>query len=777
MAFTLTKEVIAMNLLHRIKELSHLLGARTKPFRNFLNAKTKATWNVLTGAAKILWNFLLKKMQAFWAIIKNSHFWKRPKFWYSLGVTFLALLLFSIGGAALWISSLDISKLRTPLPQPTFIYDQAGNKISELSSSRIEPASLKEVSENMKDAIVAIEDKRFYTHKGVDVWAILRALVRDLQTGEFSEGGSTITQQLAKNLFLPSDKIISRKLKEAGYALKIELTLSKAQILEAYLNQVYYGEGRWGIQEAAHFYFGKTAKELKLEEAALLAGIINAPSLYSPFSDKDKALERRNLVLANMEEQGYITATEYEQAFAAPIALRKEALDNLAGKYSSYVDYVIEEAITRYGFTQEQILSGGLQIYTELDSSVQDAAEEVYQDDKYFPAGKADQIVQSGITIIDQSTGGIRGLVGARGKSTFRQFNHASQLKRQPGSAFKPLAVYAPALETGYRPDAQLYDAPLTIDGYSPKDWDSQTRGWVTMEEAIENSWNIPAVWLLNEIGIDGGRQFALKAGIPLQDNDKNLSLALGGLSEGVSPLAMAQAYSAFANQGIMKEAHAISKITLSGGHVLAEARPKSVQLMNSHNAYTMTLLLQSVVKNGTGKNAAIGNRPVAGKTGSVELPPTTEFSGISKGQKDVWFVGYTPELTAAIWMGYDTTDREHYLNTSGGAGPAVVFHEVISRALANKPIKAFTVPAGYKLDWRKSETPSKDTAKPKDTSKNKSTNKDEEKSKNNNPSGNFFEDLWNYWGTAPNPYTETTTKAPARPTWPGNKNTQKRTN
>lgn len=736
-----------MNLLQRLKVIRHFCEAKTKPFRDVLSGHIKTLLKGLLGAVKGSGNFLLSKMLAFGSIIRKSRFWKRPRFWFGLGSLFLALLLFSIGSAALWISSLDISKLQTPLPQPTFIYDQAGNKISELSSSRIEPASLKAISEDMQDAIVAIEDKRFYTHRGVDVWAILRALARDLQTREFSEGGSTITQQLAKNLFLPSDKIISRKLKEAGYAIKIELTLSKAQILEAYLNQVYYGEGRWGIQEAAHFYFGKTAKELKLEEAALLAGIINGPSLYSPLSAKDKALERRNLVLANMLEQGYITSTEYEQAFAAPIALRKEGLDNLAGKYPTYVDYVIEEAISRYGFTQEQILSGGLQIYTELDSSVQDAAEEVYQNDKYFPAGKADQIVQSGIAIIDQSSGGIRGLVGARGKSTFRQFNHASQLKRQPGSAFKPLAVYGPALEGGHRPDALLYDAPLNIDGYSPKDWDSQTRGWVTMEEAISNSWNIPAVWLLNEIGIDTGRQFALKAGIPLQDNDKNLSLALGGLSEGVSPLAMAQAYSAFANQGVMKEAHAISKITLAGGHVLAEAQPKSTQLMSSHNAYTMTLLLQNVVKNGTGKNAAIGNRPVAGKTGSVELPPTSEFSGIGQGQKDVWFVGYTPELTAAIWMGYDTTDREHYLNTSGGAGPAVIFHEVLSRALAAKPVKGFTVPAGYKLDWRKPETPVKDSAKPKEPAKDNANPKDKDAEKpKNNSSGNFFADFWNYW-------------------------------
>lgn len=669
--------------------------------------------------------------------IKESSFWKKPKFWRGMGLLFTTLLLITLGGAAFWISSLDVSKLQSPLSQPTFIYDQSGSKISELSSSRIEPITLDKIPKQMQEAIIAVEDKRFYTHQGVDLWAILRALARDLRTGDFSEGGSTITQQLAKNLFLPSDKTVSRKLKEAGYALKIELALSKDQILEAYLNQIYYGEGRWGVQEAALYYFGKSADKLKLEESALLAGVINAPSLYSPVSKKENALERRNLVLSLMKDQAFISATDYERARSAPITLRKEALNDLSGKYAPYVDYVIEEAITRYGFTQDQLLTGGLQIYTQMDLGVQKAAEEVYHEDKFFPAGKSDQIVQSGIAIIDQHTGGIRGLVGYRGESAFRQFNHASQLKRQPGSVFKPLIVYGPALEKGYRPDTLLYDGPLNLNGYTPKDWDYQTRGWVTMEEALENSWNIPAVWLFDKIGIDSGKTFAQKAGIPFSEQDKSLSLALGGLSEGVSPLEMAQAYSTFANQGVMKEAYAITKITSSDGYVFSQAQPKSTQVTDSHNAYTMTLLLENVVKNGTAKNAAFGNRPVVGKTGSVELPPTPEFSGITKGQKDVWFVGYTPELTAAVWMGYDKTDKNHYLTTSGGTDPAIVFREVLSRSLKNTPVKAFDMPAGYKADWKEAKFPAKDPL-------------DKGNSKKNGSSGGFFNDLLERFGITP---------------------------
>ena len=688
---------------------------------------------------KGLWQSLRQKISLQIKSIKESRFWKKPKFWRGLGILFTMIILITLGGTAFWISSLDVSKLQSPLAQPTFIYDRTGSKISELSSSKIEPVTLDKVSKDMQEAIIAIEDKRFYEHQGVDVWAILRALARDLKTRDFSEGGSTITQQLAKNLFLPSDKTVSRKLKEAGYALKIELTLSKDQILEAYLNQIYYGEGCWGVQGAARYYFGKSADKLNLEESAMLAGVINAPSIYSPVSKKEKALERRNLVLSLMKEQEFISTAEYNRARSAPIALRKDALNDLSGKYAPYVDYVIEEAITRYGFTQDQILTGGLQIYTQMDLKVQNAAEEVYANDQYFPTGKSDQIVQSGIAIIDQHTGGIRGLVGYRGKSAFRQFNHASQLKRQPGSVFKPLIVYGPALEKGYRPNTLLYDGPLNLNGYSPKDWDYQNRGWVTMQEAIDNSWNIPAVWLFNEIGIDTGKAFAKKAGIPLSDKDKSLSLALGGLSEGVSPLEMAQAYSAFANQGVMNEAYAITKITSSNGYVFSQAQPKSTQVTDSHNAYTMTLLLENVVTNGTAKNAAFGTRPVAGKTGSVELPPTSEFSGISKGQKDVWFVGYTPELTAAVWMGYDKTDRNHYLTSSGGSNPAIVFREVLSRSLKNTPVKAFEIPAGYRMDWKEDKFSSDDMLD------NKDDNKDNGKKKNS--SEGFFNDLLDRFG------------------------------
>ncbi len=630
--------------------------------------------------------------------LRNLKFKPSRTFWTRLILVTVLFFLLSLGGAALWISSLNISKLESPLAQPTYIYDLKGNKVSQLSSSKIVPVSVDQIPQHVRKAVIAVEDQRFYEHQGIDIRAIIRALTRDLKSGDFSEGGSTITQQLAKNFFLPSDKTIGRKLKEAGYAFKIESTLTKDKIIEAYLNNIYFGEGRWGIQNAALFYFGKDVTKLSLEEGAMLAGLLKAPSIYSPYNSKEKALERRNIVLTLMREQELISESQYQKAKASPITLKKGSDGEFSGKYSPYVDYVIEEAISRYGLTQDQILGSGLQIYTQMDQTVQKAAEEVYCEDRLFPAGKDDQIVQSGMAIIDHKSGGIRGLVGYRGKTLFRQFNHASQLERQPGSSFKPLSVYGPALEQGYTPYSMLYDGPLNLDGYQPLDWDYKTRGIVTIQEAIQYSWNIPAVWLLNEIGLDTGFSFAQRAGIPLDKEDRNLSLALGALHKGVSPLQMAQAYGSFANLGVMHKTHAITQITTFEGKVLFKIKPEAVRVTDANTAYTMTLMLKNAVNNGTGANAYLG-RPTAGKTGSVELPPTKEFSGIAKGVKDVWFVGYTPELTAAVWMGYDITDRQHYLTISGGSGPAVIFREVLSQALRGKPIVQFKMPQGYRID------------------------------------------------------------------------------
>ncbi|MDR6885327.1 PBP1A family penicillin-binding protein [Bacillus sp. 3255] len=620
--------------------------------------------------------------------------WRNKKFWLVSCGTLLAGGIVVVASCYSYIRGLDVSKLNQPLPEATLVLDKNGKAAAQLSSSKVDPVPISQMPKVLTDAIVAVEDRRFYSHTGIDLQSIMRAVARDVVRGGYSEGASTITQQLAKNLFLNADKTLSRKLREAAYAIRIDTSYSKDEILEMYLNSIYFGEGSWGVQGASKTYFHKNVQDLTLPEAAVLAALPKAPSRYSPFQDEAQALERRNTVLVLMRDEGKITPEAYEQAKASPLGVvRSDKTDDLKGRYPAYVDAVISEAVRLYGFTEEQLLTGGLRITTELDPAVQNAVTEVYKDDSLFPASKPDQLIQSGAAVVDQRTGGIRALAGGRGESVFRGFSHATQLKRQPGSSFKPIAVYGPALERGYTPFSTLYDGPLNIEGYQPQDWDHQTRGQVTMQEAVVSSWNVPAVWLLHEIGIDQGLQFAKSLGIQLPAQDRQLGIALGGLSEGVSPLQMAQAFSAFAAKGNLHEAHTISKIETGDGHLLVQAAPASVPVMKPETAYAMTSMLQVAVQQGTGKNAAM-NRPVAGKSGTTQLPQTKEFEGISSGSaKDAWFVGYTPELTAAVWVGYDRTDKEHYLTTSGGAVPAVLFREMMSRALAQAPVVPFDMP------------------------------------------------------------------------------------
>lgn len=625
---------------------------------------------------------------------KQTRRFRGRRWLWTAGLLCLAAVAAGLGAAAVWVRGLDISKLEHPLPEPSFVMDASGQPVAQLSSSRIVPVPLGQIPLDLRNAVVAVEDRRFYDHAGFDVWSIGRALVRDLKAGAMEQGGSTITQQLAKNLFLDSDKSFNRKFKELGYAIKINFAYSKDEILELYLNSIYFGEGRWGVEGAAQQYFGKSVQQLTLAESAVLAGLPKAPSLYSPVRHPDKALERRNLVLSLMKEQHFISDAAYNKAIAEPIALKPNNGESLKGRHPSYVDYVMDEAEKLYGFTEQQILTHGLRIHTAMDLKVQQAAEEVYRTDALFPQGPPDRPVQSGAVVLDQRTGGIRAIVGARGDQTYRGFNRATELKRQPGSSFKPLAVYGPALELGYTPESILYDGQLDISGYRPKDWDGQTRGQVSLREAVIRSWNIPAVWLLNEIGIDAGMNYVRKAGIALPPADRNLSLALGGLSEGVSPLQMAQAYGGIANDGVMQNAHAITKITTKDGLTLVEAKPQPTKLTEPIYAYTLTRLLQETVAQGTGIAAALSGRPAAGKTGTTQLPATAEFEAIGRnGAKDAWFVGFTPELTAAIWLGFDQTDKTHYLTTSGGAVPAQLFREMMTRALKDTPVTDFPVP------------------------------------------------------------------------------------
>jgi len=609
----------------------------------------------------------------------------------SILLTAAALLIVAFLGA--WITfrilvgSQDIGQLDVPLPAATILYDQSGTEATRISFNKIEEIGYEEIPKHMVDAVVAVEDRRYFEHKGMDMRAIGRAFLTNITSGGTVQGGSTITQQLAKNVFLSHERTWSRKWNEVLLAKKIEENYSKQEIMGMYLNQIYYGEGAWGIDRAANTYFGKQPKQLTVAESALLAGLIKAPSALTPYKHMDKSLERRNVVLQLMKDQSLISEDTYNKALREPIQLlssKPNRVDDI--NYPYYVDQIIREAMAQYGLTENEVLQGGLRIYTELDTKMQQSAEKVYAQEELFPDSAADQLIQSGAVLVDPRDGGIRALVGGRGEQPFRGFNRATQLKRQPGSTIKPIAVYTPALELGYKPSDEVVDEPISINGYEPQNADGSFHGQVSLYDALINSYNIPAVKLLNEMGIDKGIDAAERFGIPLTEQDRTLGLALGGLHEGVSPLHMAEAFGVFANDGVRMHAHAITRIESADGTVLAEFEKNSgsEKVTEPAIARTMTSMLEGVIKEGTGVAAALEDRPLAGKSGTTQMLGTSGYSA-----KDNWFVGYTPQIVGAVWLGYDQSDSSHYLSTSSKAA-AVVFHALLAEALKDEPVMPF---------------------------------------------------------------------------------------
>jgi penicillin-binding protein 2A len=582
-------------------------------------------------------------------------------------------------------NGVEVNALEKGFSQATVIYDKDGNVASKISANKTESVTYEQIPQHMINAVVAIEDHRFFKHNGIDFIGIVRAFVRNTKAGGIVEGGSTITQQLTKNAFLSSEKSYKRKMDEVFLAREIEKEFTKEEILEIYLNTIYFGDGEWGIKRAALHYFGKDVEDLTIDESALLAGLIKAPSALSPYRHLEKATARRDVVLDRMREQNYLSEEQLLVAKNATVVLNEKGGDPLSGKFPYYVDHVLEEAIIKYGLTQDELLTGGYQIYTELDPIKQEAMEMVYEDDGLFPNGTGDQIVQSGAILLNPQTGGIQALIGGRGEHVFRGYNRATQLIAQPGSTMKPLAVYTPALENGWEVTDELTDEPLVFGDYEPKNYNDQYRGSLPMYTAVRESVNVPAVWLLNEIGLKKGLEALEKFGIPIEKKDRHLGVALGGMDKGVSPLTMAEAYSVFPNGGERIEGHSIVKIVSPNGAVVAEWKGSGIKVTEKEIADKVTTLLLDVVENGTGQAAQIPGREVAGKTGSTQVP----IEGIN-GVKDQWFVGYTPELVGAIWVGYDKTDSEHYLTTTSSEGAALIFQKVMAKALENEVAQSF---------------------------------------------------------------------------------------
>lgn len=592
----------------------------------------------------------------------------------------------------------DLSNLDTDLMKPTVIYDEKSEEASKISANKAEGVAIEEVPEHVINAVLSIEDHRFYEHNGIDIKGIIRAAFENLFAGGIVQGGSTITQQLAKNTILTPEKTFERKIKEVVIASQIEYQYTKDEILEMYLNQIYFGHGAWGIQNACRVYFGKNVEDVTLAEAAMLAGLIHSPSALDPYKNFDSAKKRQGVVLSQMKAFNEIDEADYEKALREDIRLTKLS-DPLKGKYPFYVDQVIYEAVHKYGLKQDDLLTGGYKIYTELDQNMQETVEKVYEEDAYFTNGSnPDEETESAAVLLDPNDGGVRALVGGRSEHVFLGYNRATQLKTQPGSTMKPLAVYTPALEEGYGIKDLLLDEKTEFaGGYSPKNNNNQYDGEVPMFEAVYKSKNIPAVWLLNEIGIQAGMDAAERFGINLGDANRQLGLALGGGELSVSPLNMAQAYSALANEGVMHEAHLIKKIVNKSGETVAAFEGKEKKVTTKKVAKDMTTMLKGVVdhEEGTGRYAKVEGWDIAGKTGSTQVVGATAQNAI----KDQWFVGYSPNLVGAVWSGYDKTTSEQYLVRDSTKGSAIVFQKIMSGALPNVKNEKFNVPSVYKLE------------------------------------------------------------------------------
>ncbi|CAM4063999.1 transglycosylase domain-containing protein [Lederbergia lenta] len=620
-----------------------------------------------------------------------SKFWKRAHInqilILSLAIGFLAFLAYF----AYLASAANVETLKQGLATSTTIYDKDGDEASKISANRTEGVSIDTMPDHLKNAVIAIEDHRFEKHRGFDVKGISRAFFLNLKAGKIKAGGSTITQQLTKTALLSPERTYKRKLEEVFLAIEMEKKFTKDEILEMYLNQVYFGSGAWGVQNASRKYFGKDVDYLTLSEAAMMAGIINRPSALDPYKNFEGAVKRRNTVLGQMKKFEMITEQQYEEAVQQTIVLKDSGGDPLKGKYPYYVDAIMNEAINLYGLTQDEILTRGYKIYTQMDQNLQSSMEKVYENNSLFPDSWDGTLVQSGSILLDPATGGIRALIGGRGEHTFRSYNRATQLTTQPGSVMKPLAVYTVALEEGYKPESKLKDeSDLSFGDYKPRNYNGQYLGEVPMYEAIENSINVPAVWLLNEIGLDKSFNKLKKFGLPVTEEDKNLSLALGGTTSGFSPKQMAEAYAVFANGGERIESHIITKIVGPTGNIVAEVAPKKVRVTDRKTAEQMTAMLLNVVDSGTGRNAKISGQKVAGKTGSTQLP----YADITDGTKDQWFVGYTPNLVGAVWLGYDYTDREHYLKGRSGDTVVPIFRSIMEQAVKYVEPVDFTTPS-----------------------------------------------------------------------------------
>ncbi|SPC37636.1 PBP1A family penicillin-binding protein [Latilactobacillus fuchuensis] len=607
--------------------------------------------------------------------------WRMIKFvWYRLQLTrwliLAVLLLIFVMSSFLTFKAktANVGDIKANLQSPSIVYDIKDSRAGSLYSQKGTYVELEQISTPIQDAVISTEDRTFYSNLGFSIKGMARAAVNlVIHHGEISGGGSTLTQQLAKNAKLSQKQTFSRKFEELFLAIQITKTYTKKDILTMYLNNAYFGNGVWGVQDASKRYFGKNASELDASEGAVIAAMLRSPSYYNPAEHLDNATSRRNLILGLMVDNNKLTQAQADAAKKETLVVKNTYEQSDSYKYPYYFDEVVNEAVNRFGIKEEDLVKNGYKIYTALDQTQQSKMETTFEQSYLFPDNAADGTVVQGSSIaINPKTGGVSAVVGGRGDYTIRGYSRITQMKRQPGSTIKPLAVYTPAIEDGYHYDSSLEDKKQSYgtNNYTPTNPDNVYSGSIPMYQAIANSTNAPAVWLLNQIGLKRGIKSVEKFGISVPKSDQNLAMALGGWEGGVSPYQMASAYTAFANDGELSETHFIRKIVDASGAVVVDNTENSkTRIMTKKTAKEMTSMMLGVYNNGTGKYAKPDGYQVAGKSGSTEVPASYGF-----GTKDQWLIGYTPDIVVATWMGYDKTDQSHFMTNTSIDGLAPIF-------------------------------------------------------------------------------------------------------
>lgn len=606
------------------------------------------------------------------------------RFWRRFHLTKILLIIglgFSLltGGYLFYLAkTTNVKDLQNALKATTIIYDKNGDQAGSLTGQKGTYVELDAISENLQNAVVATEDRSFYKNSGINYGRFFLAILTLGRSG----GGSTITQQLAKNAYLSQDQTVERKAKEFFLALEINKKYSKKEILTMYLNNAYFGNGVWGIEDASKKYFGVSASQLSLDQSAVLAGMLKGPEIYNPLYSVENATNRRNTVLQNMVAAGYIDQATADQS--AAVDIHGQLVDAYEGKsedyrYPSYFDAVINEAVNEYGLTEEDIVKNGYRIYTELDQNYQASMQVIYDNTALFPVAEDGTHAESGSVALDPKTGGVRALVGRVGSDQnpgFRTYNYATQAARSPGSTIKPLVVYSPAVAEGWSTNKELDNSTTQYGSYEVNNYAGiQSSPTVPMYQALAESLNLPAVATANDLGLDTVFEYGKKFGLNMDKVDKSLAVALGaGVT--TNPMQMAQAYGTFANGGVMNDAHLITKIENASGQVVKSHSQKSTRVLSGSTTDKMTNMMLGTFSNGTGVNAAPYGYTMAGKTGTTETSFNKDLSG------DQWVIGYTPDVVISQWLGFPTTDENHYLTDSSAGTASEIFRNVANSVL-----------------------------------------------------------------------------------------------